>query len=39
MPAFPSNHYKVINGLVKAAVLFSAYEISPGTPANKRDDR
>lgn len=25
MPAFPSNHYKVLDGLVKAAVLFSAY--------------
>lgn len=27
MPAFPSNHYKVLDGLVKAAVLFSAYVI------------
>ena len=27
MPAFPSNHYKVLDGLVKAAVLFSAYLI------------
>ena len=27
MPAFPSNHYKVLDGLVKAAVLFSAYEV------------
>ena len=25
MPAFPSNHYKVLDGLVKAAVLFNAY--------------
>ena len=25
MPTFPGNHYKVLDGLVKAAVLFSAY--------------
>lgn len=25
MLAFPSNHYKALNGLVKAAILFSAY--------------
>ncbi len=25
MLAFPSNHYKVLDGLIKAAVLFSAY--------------
>ena len=25
MSAFPSNHYKALDGLVKAAVLFSAY--------------
>lgn len=27
MLAFPSNHYKALNGLVKAAILFSAYEV------------
>lgn len=27
MLAFPSNHYKVLDGLIKAAVLFSAYNI------------
>lgn len=39
MTAFPSNHYKVINGLVKAAVLFSSYNIAGGiftaTQSNK----
>ncbi len=26
MPAFSSNHYRIFEGLIKAAVLFSAYE-------------
>ena len=37
MPAFPSNHYKVLDGLVKAAVLFSAYYYSYLSPQQMRN--